>query len=77
MEKYSLREIDMLKIDIEGAEKYLFQNNPHEWLSKVKCLIIELHDNLQPGTSQAFFREMAKYDWFTFIKGENIFCLRK
>ena len=68
--------IDILKIDIEGAEFNLFSNNPHSWLSKTRCLIIELHDLVRPGTSQVFFREMAKYNWNTIIKGENIVCFK-
>ena len=69
--------IDILKIDIEGAEFNLFSHNPHTWLPKTRCLIIELHDNLRSGTSQVFFREMARYNWRTFIKGENIICFKE
>lgn len=68
--------IDILKLDVEGAEKCLFEHDPHGWLNKVKCLVIELHDQMQPGTSRIFFREMAKYDWITYAKGENIICIR-
>ncbi len=70
-------EVDIIKLDVEGAEKMLFENDPNKWLSKTKCLIIELHDQLQPGTSQIFFKEMANYDWFTYVRGENIFCFRQ
>lgn len=76
MEKNNMPTIDILKIDIEGAEYNLFSNNPHSWLSITKCLIIELHDLLSPGTSQIFFREMSNYKWNTFIKGENIVSFR-
>lgn len=72
MDKYNMPMIDILKIDIEGAEYNLFANDPHYWLDKTKCLIIELHDLLSPGTSQLFFKVMANYKWNTFIKGENI-----
>lgn len=68
--------IDILKIDIEGSEFELFANNPHSWLSKTRCLIIELHDNLKPGISKLFFKEMSVYNWETYIKGENIICLK-
>lgn len=77
MQENGLEQADIIKMDIEGAEKALFENNPHEWLSRIKCLVIELHDQVQPGTSQVFFREMAKYDWFTYVRGENIFCFRR
>ncbi|HRN78918.1 MAG TPA: FkbM family methyltransferase [Ferruginibacter sp.] len=70
-------EIDILKMDIEGAEFQLFNHNPHEWLTKTRCLIIELHDNFKPGTSAHFFREMSKYNWFTVVSGENIVCIKQ
>jgi FkbM family methyltransferase len=34
--------VDLLKIDIEGAEKLVFSGQP-EWLKKVGCIMIELH----------------------------------
>jgi FkbM family methyltransferase len=71
-----LEEIDILKMDIEGAEYFLLQHQPEEWLNKTKCLIIELHDHLHPGTSQRFFEVMSKYKWMTIVKGENIVCFK-
>jgi FkbM family methyltransferase len=46
MQTNNLESIDLLKIDIEGAERYLFQdhNIAREFLSKTKCLAIEIHD---------------------------------
>jgi FkbM family methyltransferase len=75
-EENNFKTIDILKLDIEGAEFNLFSNNPHTWLSRTRCIIIELHDLVQPGTSQVFFQEMAKYNWNTFIKGENIISFK-
>ncbi|RYG32433.1 MAG: hypothetical protein EOO01_34250, partial [Chitinophagaceae bacterium] len=77
MDHAGFLEVDILKMDIEGAEYFLFKNDPHRWLGKTKCLIIELHDQLQPGTSKAFFTEMSKYDWITYVKGENLVCIRR
>jgi FkbM family methyltransferase len=39
-------EIDILKMDIEGAEKVLFDDSEYAmfFLSKIKCLAIEIHD---------------------------------
>ncbi len=42
MREQSLAAIDYLKMDIEGAEKELLQNNT-DWLSRVRCLKVELH----------------------------------
>jgi hypothetical protein len=38
------REIDILKVDIEGAEKIVFSKNYEEWIKKEKNIFIELHD---------------------------------
>ncbi|HEY0792655.1 MAG TPA: FkbM family methyltransferase [Chthoniobacterales bacterium] len=35
--------ISILKIDVEGAEVELFASNYHDWITRVDCLVIELH----------------------------------
>ena len=45
LSQFKLNEIDILKIDIEGAERYLFEENSDlNYLNHVKSLIIEIHD---------------------------------
>ncbi|WP_165825451.1 FkbM family methyltransferase [Pedobacter yonginense] len=46
MKEYQITEIDVLKIDIEGAERYLFEDEADAsfFLSKTKCIAIEIHD---------------------------------
>lgn len=71
-------EIDLLKIDIEGAEKEVFSApNVDEWLAKVKVLVIELHDRMKKGCSRAFFTAMSKYDWHFEFRGENLIFMRE
>ena len=72
-------EIDLLKIDIEGAEKEVFgAKNVEHWLPKVKVLVIELHDRMKRGCSYAFFKAISKYHWhFTFPRGENLIFIRE
>ena len=76
IDQYNIEQVSILKIDIEGSEKELFENGSAAWLPKCNCVITELHDWLKPGTSQVFFREMSNYDWITYVKGENIFCIK-
>lgn len=52
MKKFNLDRIDLLKIDIEGAEFELFKNEPLDWLENVGSIMIETHDKKQPGTSK-------------------------
>jgi FkbM family methyltransferase len=40
---FGLEAIDILKVNIEGAEKEMFSRAP-AWLSKVGCIMIELHN---------------------------------
>ncbi len=64
--------IDILKIDIEGAEKELFDSNFHEWIAKTRCIIIELHDNMKKGASQSFFKVISQYNFSYSHRGENL-----
>lgn len=66
--------IDILKIDIEGSEKELFEQGYELWLPKVRCIIIELHDSMRKGSSRAFFHALSEYDFSVELKGENIVC---
>jgi FkbM family methyltransferase len=52
MTKYSIDYIDLLKIDIEGAEKEVFEGST-EWIDEVGAIVIELHDRFKPGCSRA------------------------
>lgn len=43
MAAYDMDEIDLLKIDIEGAEEAVFSAPDISWLGRVKNIVIELH----------------------------------
>ena len=68
--------VDILKVDIEGAEKTVFASDYSEWLDKVRAIVIELHDWLIPGCSTAFYRATSQYSFSQFQKGENIVLVR-
>lgn len=44
---------DLLKIDIEGAEKEVFQHGMNQWIDQVDTIAVELHDRFQPGCHKA------------------------
>jgi FkbM family methyltransferase len=56
------RTIDILKLDIEGAEKEVF-SDCGKWLGDVRVLMIELHDHLKPGCSSAVYSAVSKYNF--------------
>jgi len=70
-------EIDILKIDIEGSEKELFSKNCNTWINKVKIIIIELHDNIRDGCSQALYSAINKNQWKEYRKGEKVILIRR
>lgn len=72
MQKFAMPHIDILKLDIEGSEKEVFDADVEDWLPKTKVLIIELHDKMKKGCSRAVFNAINKYDFSFDIKGENI-----
>lgn len=49
MREAGIDSIDLLKMDIEGAEVEVFESCP--WIKKVQVLAIELHDRVRPGCS--------------------------
>lgn len=65
------RLIDVLKLDIEGAEKQIFSNSP-TWLEKIGTLIVELHERYSEGCTEVFYRAVSKYDFQEYRKGEKI-----
>jgi FkbM family methyltransferase len=51
MKEQQAEAADLVKIDIEGAEKEVFEVG--DWLNSVRCFMIELHDRYRPGCSEA------------------------
>jgi FkbM family methyltransferase len=72
-EKYSLSHIDILKLDIETAEKIVFANGYEGWLKRVRLIIIELHDWLEPGCAQVFLKAInLTFEHYRYtVCGEN------
>jgi FkbM family methyltransferase len=77
--EFNIDKIDLLKLDIEGAEKYLFKDNFAEWLPKVKIILIELHDWIEKGCSKPFFEALnSTLNNYSFdIVGENVIIINE
>jgi len=72
--KFNIDRIDILKMDIEGGEKAVFES-ADEWINKVQIIAIELHDRICMGCDRAFY--LATKDFLQFEKsGENIVAYR-
>jgi FkbM family methyltransferase len=57
---FKIQRIDILKLDIETSEKYLFSENYTNWLSITKVVIIELHEWIEKDSSKPFWEAINK-----------------
>lgn len=71
MNENKWKTIDILKLDIEGSEKNVFEKNYESWLPFVKVLIVELHDRMISGSSETVFKAVSNYNFSGEVKGEN------
>lgn len=72
IKEFKISQIDILKMDIEGSEKEVFEENIVSWIPFVKVLIIELHDRYKYGCSQALFKSLVPYQYDVQMKGDNL-----
>jgi FkbM family methyltransferase len=70
--KYNLEKLDLVKMDIEGAEREIFKRDNSKWLSITRILIIELHDMYYDNTAKPFFDTLINYKYSFYQKGENL-----
>ena len=73
MSETGIDSIDLLKVDIEGAEVEVFASCP--WIAKVRVIAIELHDRVQTGCSSVV--KAAAKDMQFNDKGEVTFFVRQ
>jgi FkbM family methyltransferase len=74
MQHFGIDFIDILKMDVEGAEKEIFGSGDTGWLQQVGILVIELHDMYREGTAVAFFEAVQGKFERIYFQGENLIC---
>jgi FkbM family methyltransferase len=52
--------VDLLKVDIEGAEREVFGAGAEQWIPEIANIVIELHGQ---GCPERFFEAMSAYDY--------------
>lgn len=67
--------IDLLKVDIEGAEKEVFES-PANWINRVGAVAVELHDRFRDGCSDSVFTATADFD-YKWERGETTYIVRR
>ncbi len=74
IDEFDLDRIDILKIDIEGAEREVFADTS-SWIGAVNGLIIELHERLKPGCNRSFYNGSNGFE-SEWRQGENLYLSR-
>jgi FkbM family methyltransferase len=70
--------LDILKLDIEGAEREVFADpNCHAWLSRTKMIFVELHDRIKPGCTEAMENAIAAHGFDRLPLGSNLILIRR
>ncbi len=67
---FNLSKVDLLKIDIEGAEKEVM-SAAQGWIDVVGTVVIELHDRFRAGCSETFYEAVQGFP-FESRSGPNI-----
>ena len=67
--------VDLLKVDIEGAEREVFAS-PAAWIERVGVIIIELHDRFVRGCALNFYTATRGFacEWHA---GEHVIVARR
>ncbi|MCW5695606.1 MAG: FkbM family methyltransferase [Bauldia sp.] len=76
MRDFDLDAIDILKVDIEGAEKEVFET-PGPWLDRTRCVIVETHERFRPGSEAAVRNALRKSAFAARRVGESDFYSRR
>lgn len=62
LRELSIEVIDLLKVDIEGAEIELFDGC--DWIDRLQALAVETHDRFRPGCSATVKNTMSEFEAF-------------
>lgn len=72
---YDIDFVDLLKVDIEGAEKEVFAET-EAWIERVGVIIMEPHDRFRPGCTEIFQNATRSFD-LHWQHGEHLIVARR
>ena len=61
MEIFEVDRIDLLKVDIEGSEKELFDETCDQWLPKVNAAVVGIHEWMRQGAEQSTLQAFERH----------------
>jgi len=75
LDRYNAQEIDLLKLDVEGAETEIFSSGYQDWIGRIKTLVIECHGE---SAERVVRRALAETGRFRFSqRGEKLVFQRE
>lgn len=74
MKDFGIHQIDLLKVDIEGSEKEVFQESGG-WIEHVEVIAIEVHDWMRRGCSESVNNATKDFE-LRWQKGETTYFAR-
>lgn len=74
MDRFGWARIDILKVDIERSERFVFQASAERWLPAIRHIAIELHDD---ECRRVFFQTVEPYCSEITEAGELTICRMK
>lgn len=72
MQRMGWERIDLLKMDIEGAEREVFGTGAKEWIHRVGVIVVELHEGVSPGCTVKLFEALHGKNFTLKWRGENL-----
>jgi FkbM family methyltransferase len=71
--KMGVKSFDIVKLDIEGAEREIFaSSHASKWLDLARVVIVEIHEDYAPGVGREMAKAFANRDHALFLSGENL-----
>lgn len=75
METEGIEYIDLLKVDIEGAELEVFRD-ASAWIDRVGVIVVECHDRFKAGCEASVRGATRSFEWEECV-GENLLFARR
>lgn len=66
MTKYGVSVFNIIKLDIEGSEYYLFDNGNLSWVDGSDLIMMELHDHIVSGASDKVYDVFMQKGYYSF-----------
>jgi FkbM family methyltransferase len=77
MDRFGYADVDILKMDIEGAEYQVFSEYFESWIDRVKVFIFECPDHDHPGAAFRIFRALEGKPFDCYVQGECLVLIRR